>query len=290
MRNELHLIFAAPALIWQFLFLYLPLFILLFYSFVDFSQVRFFLKFTISSYYTVTNSLYFRVILNSFFIAIITSIICFFVSYPVAYYFSMKLKRFKTLLLFSLILPSWTSFIVQVYAWFFLLKKQGIISFILEKLGIISANTHLLNNNFSIIVGMVYCFLPFMILPIYAVLEKMDKSLIEASSDLGANKLQTFKRIIFPISFPGVASGFLLVFIPAFGEFAIPDLLGGGKKLFWGTVIVEKFLVSRNWSEGSAFTLVGILFLIIAFLFVYGLTRLFQKILIIRNTNKLPHF
>ncbi len=279
-QKELPFLLACPALIWQFFFLYLPLMVLIFFSFTKIEKITELLRFTFSHYQSILNSLYLKVILHSAILATTTASICLIIAYPVAYFFAMKIKRFKTLLLFSLILPSWTSFIVQVYAWFFLLQKQGFLSFVLQKLGIISDTTHLLNNYFSILIGMVYCFLPFMILPIYAVLERMDKSLLQASADLGANKLQTFKRIIFPISFPGVMAGFLLVFIPSFGEFAVPDLLGGGQKaVFWGTVIVEKFLMTKDWQSGSALTVVGVLFLFIVFLTIYMITRLYKKIM-----------
>jgi spermidine/putrescine transport system permease protein len=278
-QNELPFILACPALLWQIFFLYLPLAVLIFYSFTYREPISQFLKLTLSHYSLIMQTLYFKVIFNSFVLAITTSVFCLLIAYPIAYFFSMKIKRHKTLLLFSLILPSWTSFIVQVYAWFFLLQKKGFISFVLQKLGIISQTTHLLNNYFSILIGMVYCFLPFMILPIFSALEKMDKSLLEASADLGANSLETFKRIIFPLSFSGVISGFLLVFIPSFGEFAIPDLLGGGQKhIFWGTLIVEKFLMTKDWQSGAALTATGIILLLTLFITIYTLVTIYKKI------------
>ena len=281
-QKEFPFLFACPALIWQIFFLYLPLAVLIFYSFTEKEKITLFITFTFSHYQAILSPLYFKVIFNSIVVATITASICLIISYPVAYFFAMKVKRFKTLFLFSLILPSWTSFIVQVYAWFFLLQKKSFLSFTLQKLGIISKTTHLLNNFFSILVGMIYCFLPFMILPIYAVLEKMNKELLEASADLGANWFETFRRVIFPLSFPGVMVGFLLVFIPSFGEFAIPDLLGGGQKaVYWGTMIVEKFLMTKDWQSGSALTAVGILILFSSFLLVYFATILYKKI--IRN-------
>ena len=264
-------------MIWQFFFLYLPLTILLAYSFLTYVKVGRYFAFSFVYYLGVFNFLYFRVILNSFVLASITSIICLFVAYPVAYFLAMKVKRFKTFFLFSLILPSWTSFIVQVYAWFFLLQKKSFLSWLLFKFGIISEASHLLNNYFAILVGTVYCFLPFMILPIYAVLERMDKELLEASADLGANWLQTFRRVIFPLSSKGVMAGVLLVFIPTFGEFAVPDLLGGGKEIFWGSMIVEKFLMSRNWQSGAALTVEGILFLIVFFTLCFAIYKFFNK-------------
>ncbi|MCF7799701.1 ABC transporter permease [Candidatus Babeliales bacterium] len=258
-RENLPFVFACPALIWQIFFIYIPLFILFFQS----------LDFKLSSYVNLLTNIYFGVIANSFVLALFTATICLFVAYPVAYFLSMKVKKFKTFLLFSLILPSWTSFIVQVYAWIFLLQKNGPFSIILYKLGIISSSTHFLNNYFAIMVGMVYCYLPFMILPIYTVLEKMDKRLLEVSADLGADKFQTFKKVVLPLSSTGIVAGFLLVFIPAFGEFAVPDLLGGGKKVFWGSLIVDKFLMTRDWPSGAALAFIGILILLIFFVFFY---------------------
>lgn len=275
-KQELPFIFASPALIWQLLFVYLPLLILFVNSLIDKTKLFFF---TTKIYRNILSLFYFKVILNSFWLALLTSIITFLLAYPIAYFISFKVKKYRTLFLFSLILPSWTSFIVQIYAWFFLLKKDGLFSFILSHLGIISSNTHLLNNFFAILIGMSYCFLPFMILPIYTVLSKMDKRLIEASCDLGANKFQTFFRVIFPISLPGVFSGLLLVFIPAFGEFAIPDLLGGGKSLYWGTVIVDKFLISRDWQTGAALTFSGIFSLILLFLLFSFFIKLFKTVI-----------
>jgi len=224
--------------------------------------------------------LYFNVILRSLVLAAVTSVLCLCIAYPIAYFFSVKVKRFKTVLLFSLILPSWTSFIVQVYSWFFLLQKKGFLHIALEYLGIIGPRTHLLNNYFSIVVGMVYCFLPFIILPIYAVLERMDKDLLEASADLGANHLDTFRRIVLPISYPGIIAGFLLVFICAFGEFAVPDLLGGSKTMFVGSVIVDKFLYFRDWQAGAALTALGIGVLLSLFSFVYIVNKIFVRMVI----------
>jgi len=278
-QEELPFIFACPALLWQLFFIYLPLAVLLGYSLWIPEEIIPVFKFGFVHYSRILNPLYFKVVANSLVLAFLTATISLIIAYPVAYFFAMKVKRLKTLLLFSLILPSWTSFIVQVYAWFFLLQKDSIFSLVLCKLGIISNSSHLLNNYFSILVGMVYCFLPFIILPIYAVLEKMDKTLIEASADLGANQMQTFKRIIFPMSLPGVIAGFLLVFIPSFGEFAIPDLLGGAKQVFWGSIIVEKFLITKDWQSGSALTIIGILILILILLLAFGLNKFFKKII-----------
>ncbi|MBD3232067.1 ABC transporter permease subunit [Candidatus Dependentiae bacterium] len=277
-KEELPFLFACPALIWQLFFVYLPLIVLLFYSFWNREQVSKFFKFSFVYYSEILNFLYVKVIINSVILAFITAIISLIIAYPVAYFFAIKVKRFKTFLLFSLILPSWTSFIVQIYAWFFLLQKDSLFSIIMYKLGFISKSSHLLNDYGAILVGMVYCFLPFMILPIYTVLEKMDKKLLEVSADLGANQIQTFKKIILPLSFPGIVAGFLLVFIPSFGEFAVPDLLGGGKTVLWGSLIVEKFLVTKDWHSGATLTIMGILLLSLTLMFGYIINYFFKKI------------
>ena len=277
-KEELPFFFACPALVWQIFFVYLPLTVLFLYSLWNSEQVNAFFKFSFIYYSEILNPLYIKVIINSIFLAFITATISLMIAYPVAYFFAMKVKRFKTFLLFSLILPSWTSFIVQIYAWFFLLQKNSFLSSFLYYIGLISKDSHLLNNYGAILIGMVYCFLPFMILPIYTVLEKMDKKLLEASADLGANQTQTFRRIIFPLSFPGIIAGFLLVFIPSFGEFAVPDLLGGGKTVLWGSIIVEKFLITKDWHSGAALTIIGIIILILIFMISYIATLIFRTI------------
>lgn len=259
LKKEMPLVFACPAILWQFLFLYIPLFVLFLYSFVSFSPAKKAVYFTAKYYLKIFNLAYLKVLFNSFLLAFLTSIICLLIAYPIAYFLAMKVeKRYKTLLLVLLILPSWTSLIVQIYAWFFLLENN-VFGFLLKKIGLISQGVSFINNYFSILVGTVYCWLPFMILPIYAVLDRMDKRLLEASADLGASRFETLKRVVLPISIPGILAGSALVFIPVFGEFAIPILLGGGKMAFWGSIIVEKFLFLKDWKLGSAFAFAGVM-------------------------------
>lgn len=274
MSEELSFLFSCSALLWQTLFLYLPLVMLLCYSFLRYDLAKLSYVLTLHHYKTIFNSLYFKVIVHSFFTAVVTATICLLVAYPVAYFLAMKVrKRYRTFFLFLVILPSWTSLIVQIYAWFFLLERNGFFCRFLYSLGILPKSVHLLNNYFSILVGLVSCFLPFMIMPIYAVLERINTNIIEASADLGANRFETFRRIILPLSLPGVYAGFLLVFIPAFGEFAIPLLLGGSKQVFWGNLIVEKFLRSQDWASGAALANIGIMFPVMILLFVYLSSR-----------------
>jgi spermidine/putrescine transport system permease protein len=277
--EEIYFVFACPALLWQMVFLYAPFAILALHSILDYRPDAHRYVMTLSYYTQIFNSLYIKIIMQSFLLALLSCLICFFIAYPVAYYLALKVpKKFRTYLLFTLILPSWTSLIVQVYAWFFLLEKNGFVSWILQKAGLISPTFHLLNNYFTILLGMVSCYLPFMILPIYAVLEKMDRSYLEVSADLGADHLETFKRVIFPLSLPGVYAGLLLVFIPSFGEYAIPTLLGGSKYVFWGNVIVDKFLRSRDWRVGAALVIVGIMVPVIAMVISHIVSRITKNI------------
>lgn len=259
--EEVPFFLSCPAFMWQAVFLYLPLVLLLIYSLVDQSPDTGKWFFTLHYYEQILHSTYVRVVLSSFFIAFTTAAIALVIAYPVAYFLALKVsKRFRMFLFFSLILPSWTSLVVQAYAWFFLLDRRGLLAKVLTWLHIIPADQSLLNNYSAILIGMVAVYLPFMILPLFTAIEKMDKRILEASADLGAHRLQTFRRIIFPLSLPGVYTGFLLVFIPAFGEFAIPSLLGGSKIVAWGNLIVEKFLIAKDWRAGGAFAIFGVLF------------------------------
>lgn len=277
--EEIAFVFSCPALLWECIFLYLPLLVLSLYSCFEFSAQTNSWVFTLHYYRQVFHSLYFRVILNSLKLAFTATLICFTIAYPVAYFLAIKVqKRFRTFLLFSLILPSWTSLVVQIYAWFFLLEQDGLVSRTLHWIGLIPKSMHLLNNYFSIMVGLVSCFLPFMILPIYVILDKMDPRLLEASADLGADKIETFKRIIFPLSLPGVYTGFLLVFVPVFGEFAIPSLLGGSTYVVWGSLIVDKFLRARDWPFGSALAIIGIMLFVLIILSCVAIRNLVKRL------------
>ena len=277
-RKELPFIFVCPALLWQALFLYIPLGILFFYSVLEVSPDGTFV-FTLKFYKNILQPFSLKILGNSFLLAVQTSVLCLLIAYPLAYFLTFKIKRFRTFFLLLVILPSWTSWIVQIYAWFFLLKRDGSLSQLLYNIGIFSQPTHMLNNYFAVLIGMVYCYMPFMVLPIYAVLEKVDKRLLEASSDLGASRWMTIKRVIFPMSSHGVIAGLFLVFIPSFGEFAIPEFLGGSKNLFWGNVIVSKFLDYRDWQTGSAATYSGLLLPALLIIVLYFVVKFLRRVM-----------
>ncbi len=247
-KHELPFLAAIPALMWQVLFLGLPLAIMIFLS----------LSSGFSYYRTlVTSGVYAHIILRSLLLAIGTALTCLVCAYPVAYFLAVYVKRFKGFFLFLLTIPFWTSFLVQIYAWFFLLERNGIVNNLLLKVGIISDPLPLANSFFAIFLVMVYCYLPFMIMPLYSILEKMDMRLYEASADLGAKPWQTFLHVVVPLSMPGIKTGVLLVMVPAFGELAIPTLMGGGKYMTVGSLIYYFFVVARDNPLGAAFTVLS---------------------------------
>lgn len=269
-KRELPFFLYLPAVVWQILFFYIPIAFILFISF-KYVGAGFFSGFTLENYTQFLSWTFVHILMRSFALAFFTALFSLILGYPVAYYIARQAERSKNLMLFFLILPFWTNMLVQVYAWFAVLEHQGFLNVLLIKTGLISQPLTLLNNRFAVYMVMVYYYLPFMILPIYAVLEKLDQSLIEASRDLGATQKQTFLRVIFPLSMSGVMTGFFLVFVPAFGEFVIPGLMGGNKLMYVGSLISYYYLVARNEPLGAAFTVLSCVLLIIAALLIYVL-------------------
>lgn len=257
-KKELPFFFVIPGLLWQFLFLFIPLCIILFLSFSEFSSLGDgWQQFSLKNYRTVFNLIHVRIILRSLLLAFGSSIACLLLSFPLAYYLAVHVKRWKNFLLFLLTLPFWTNFLILIYSWFYLLDDQGLINMFFVKMGLISQPFKLATSTFAIFMVMVYCYLPFMIMPLYSILEKLDKKLLEASADLGANWFQTFYRITLPLALPGIKTGMILVFVATFGEFAIPSLIGGSKTLLVGSLISYYFLIARNKPVGSAFTMLS---------------------------------
>ena len=206
---------------------------------------------------------YLKSYLNSLSLAFTSTLICLIIGYPIAFYVAKSRPKIRNLLLILLIIPFWTSFLLRVYAWKVLLQGNGILNLILVKLGFITEPLSLLYNHYAVILGVVYTYLPFMILPLYGYLVKFDLRLIDAANDLGSRKINTFFKVILPLSLPGIIAGCMLVFIPVVGEFVIPELLGGSDKLYFGKIIWDEFFVNRDWPVASALAMSGILFLII---------------------------
>ncbi|MBT4594844.1 ABC transporter permease [bacterium] len=288
LKKEFPFILGCPAIIWQVLFLYMPLLVILGYSFISHESLASnAITFTLAYFSLVLNFYYMKAILATVLLALSTTVVCLLVAYPIAYFIAFKAKRMQGLWLFFLILPSMSNLIIQVYAWFFILQRHGAISTIAYKVGITSSYIHLLNNEFAIITGMVYCFLPFMIFPIFSSLSQMDPKMLEASADLGANRLQTFFHVVLPLSLRGVATGCMLVFVPAFGEYVIIEMLGGSKNAFWGSIIVNKFLTNYNLHTGAALVLVGMTVLISFLALAFGIYKFTMRKTGISSTQRL---
>ncbi|MBS0603992.1 MAG: ABC transporter permease [Verrucomicrobia bacterium] len=267
--TELPFTIGAPAMIWQVLFFYLPLAILAITSVLQFSELDVFEGFTFQKIAFFLRPLYLKVILSSFLLALSNAILCLLIAYPLAYFIAFVGKKYKNFFLFLLIVPFWTNFLLHIYAWFFVLEKEGFLNNLLRGIGVISEPLQLLNTPFAIMIMMVYYYLPFMVMPLYSSLEKMDVRLVEASLDLGATWGQTLRRVMLPLTKRGLKAGFFLVYIPSFGEFAIPELMGGDKQMFVGTVVANYILGDETGSLGAAFTLVASVVLLLSAVILY---------------------
>jgi len=209
------------------------------------------------------DSLYLDAYLNSIKVAAISTLITLVIAFPMAYMIARSSPNRRVLLLSLVILPFWTSFLLRVYAWMGFLKKNGVINDLLLSLGLIDQPLTLLQTDFAVYLGIIYTYLPFMVLPLYSTLEKLDDSLLEAAEDLGCRPLQRFWLVIVPLSLPGIVAGCLLVFIPAVGEFVIPALLGSSDTLMIGRVLWDEFFLNRDWPMASAVAILMLFFLVV---------------------------
>ena len=209
------------------------------------------------------DSLYINAYLSSLRIAAVSTAITLVIGYAIAYALARAPRRWRPTLVMLVILPFWTSFLIRVYAWIGILKTEGLLNQVLLSVGLIGEPLTILNTNTAVYIGIVYSYLPFMVLPIYATLEKMDESLLEAAADLGSSRLETFVLVTLPLSLPGILAGCFLVFIPAIGEFVIPDLLGGSETLMIGKTLWVEFFNNRDWPLASAVAIVLLLLLIV---------------------------
>lgn len=219
---------------------------------------------TFDNYVWLTEeALYYKAYLSSVLIALSATFLTLLVAYPLAYGMARAPSSLRPTLLMLVILPFWTSFLIRVYAWIGILKDEGLLNQLLMSLGIISEPLHIMQTHTAIFIGIVYSYLPFMVLPIYSALEKMDYSLIEAAQDLGCPPIKAFWKVTFPLSLPGVIAGCFLVFIPATGEFVIPDLLGGSSTLMIGKTLWNEFFANRDWPVSSAVAVILLLLLVV---------------------------
>lgn len=217
------------------------------------------------------NPAYLYIFGRSILLALVSTLICMTISFPVAYYMARQPENRKNILVMLVTIPFWTNLLIRTYCWILILRDNGVINNTLLGLGILNEPIPMLYTNFAILVGLVYTFLPFMILPMYSTLEKLDVKLFEAAHDLYATRWQLLRRVVIPLSMPGIVAGFVLVFIPALGAFVAPDLLGGGKNLMIGSLIQLQFSSSRNWPFGAAASLI-LLALVLISLMLYART------------------
>lgn len=223
-----------------------------------------FREFTIENYVWLTeDALYVQAYWSSLVIAVVSTAIVLVVGYPIAYGIARAPSRWRSLLLVLVILPFWTSFLIRVYSWIGILKKEGLLNQFLLWLGVINEPLTIINTDWAVYIGIVYSYLPFMVLPLYAALERLDHTLLEAAEDLGCPPTRAFWKITFPLSLPGVIAGCFLVFIPVTGEFVIPDLLGGSNTLMIGKTLWSEFFSNRDWPLASAVAVVLLLTLVV---------------------------
>jgi len=272
------LVIAVPYL-WLLLFFLIPFLIVLKISFAEFAPfgrppyepvVRWLedgalqVKLLFGSYsYLFHEPLYVSAWLYSIKVAFLSTVLCLLVAYPMAYAIARSSATTRSVLLMLVILPFWTSFLLRVYAWIGLLKTDGVINNVLLSLGIIHDPLVMMNTTFAVYIGIVYSYLPFMILPLYSNLEKHDLTLLEAAQDLGAGPIRSFFRITLPLSVPGIVAGSLLVFIPAVGEYVIPSLLGSSDQLMIASLLSDEFLHNRDWPRASAVAIAMLLLLVV---------------------------
>ena len=251
---------ASPYIVWSTLFIVIPLIIIVFFSFTQETASGY--SFTLENFKRVLNSQYISVFKRSLILAFESTVLCLILGYPVAYFISKMKSNKRNILIMLFIVPMWMNFLLRTYAWLPILGKNGVINNFLSAIGLNTIN--ILYTDAAVLLGMVYNFLPFMILPIYTVLIKMDNSLIDATADLGANKRQIFTKVIFPLSMPGVITGITMVFMPAVSTFVISRLLGGGQYMLLGNLIETQFTTMGDWNFGSALAIFMMIIILIS--------------------------
>ena len=249
-----------PYLIWMIIFIVVPSFLILFYAFTVRDEQG--IRFTLDNFYKFFTPIYIAVLLKSLGLALFSTFVCLVLGYPVAMILASKQFSKSTTISMLFIIPMWMNFLLRTYAWLTLLEKNGIINSVLAFFNLTKIN--ILYTDAAVVLGMVYNFLPFMILPIYTVLMKIDGKLVEAAQDLGGNSLTVFRRITLPLSIPGVMSGITMVFMPAVTTFVISKLLGGGQYTLIGNFIERQFLQLNDWNFGSAISMIMMVFILIS--------------------------
>ena len=251
---------AYPYILWIIIFTIIPLGLLFFFSITVTTPTG--MIFSLDNFRRFLEPIYLKVLMRSLSLAGISTVLCLVLGYPAAMFLASRDLKHRNTMVLLMVLPMWINFLLRTYAWLPLLERKGLINTILRSVGLPALN--LLYNDFAVFLGMVYNFLPFMVLPIYSVLSKIDRNLIEAAEDLGADPVLVFRKIIFPLSLPGVFSGITMVFMPAVTTFVISRLLGGGQFTLIGNLIEQQFLTVGDWNFGSAISIVMMAVILIA--------------------------
>lgn len=269
-----------PYLMWTFIFTIIPLFFVVYFSL----KVKDGTGLTLQNYGKFFSVTYILVIVNSLKLSIISTLLCFIIGFPCAYLISnVKSESSRNIYVLLFIIPLWTNFLLRTYSWMGIFREQGVINQLFLYLGLIKVPLKFLNNDYAVLSGMVYNFLPFMVLPIYTALINIDREYIDVARDLGAKGKDLFLKIIFPLSIHGIISGCIMVFMPSVTTFIISDLLGGGQRVLVGNLIQREFLNARNWETGSA---ISIILLTIIFVTIL----IFRKFIYVKNENSIEGF
>lgn len=262
----------GPVILWMLAFFVVPIILIVIVSLCKRSDVGAIdYSLTFSNFAKFFDPRYLKILWDSLVISFATTVLCLFLGYPFAYFIARTRKKYRTILLILIILPFWTNSLIRTYAWIILLRTEGIINTYLMNLHIIHEPLKMLYNEGAVLIGMLYTMFPFMVLPLYSTIEKLDFSLLEAASDLGAKPRNAFLKITLPLTKSGILSGCLLVFVPTLGLFFIPDLMGGSKITLVSNLIKNQFLASRNWPFGSA---ISIIIMLIMFIIMRVFTKL----------------
>lgn len=253
---------AYPYMLWMGIFIVIPLLLVVFFAITKGDSQNFStFTFSLENLKRAFAPLYLKVLVRSVNLAFVSTIICLALGYPMAYIISREKPKKRNMMILMFVIPMWMNFLLRTYAWLTLLGKNGLINSLITKFGFAPLN--LIYNDTAVLLGMVYNFLPFMVLPIFSILVKIDKGLIEAAEDLGSDRITVFNKVIFPLSLPGVVTGITMVFIPAVSTFVISSLLGGNKYNLIGNVIEEQFRYTGDWHFGSSMSIILMIFILI---------------------------
>ena len=252
-----------PYVLWISVMIVVPMLLIVLYAFTTSGNDVLTFQFTLDNFHRfITDTVFMEVLWRSLYIAVITTLICVLLGYPIAYVIAQMGERANTIMILLITMPTWVNMLVRTYAWMGILQDEGVLNSIMSVFGI--GPVEMIHTSFAVILGMVYNFIPFMILQIHTSLAKMDKNLLNAANDLGANPVQAFLRVTLPLSVPGIISGITLVFLPAVSSFFIPKLLGGGQYVLVGNIIETQFLTTGDWNFGSAISLIMALIIMLS--------------------------